>query len=115
MPEPFLEADLAKLRIAGRNQGAFGEFGSEISRVRIDDDLARVVTRAKALANQVIEPELLGTSDIHRVIQRRTQGHFLGILRSQVGTVGYALGSHDRQRNVVLHTGCGRVLEKVAR
>src|SRR5258705_12843469 len=40
---------------------------------------------------------------------------FLRVLRSEVGTVGYTLGSHHGQRDVMPHTGCCRVLEKVTR
>src|SRR4029450_10115884 len=40
---------------------------------------------------------------------------FLNVLRSEVGTVGYALGSYHGQRDVMLYTGCCRVLEKVTR
>ena len=32
----------------------------------------------------------------------------LSVLRSEIGTVGYPLGSHDGKRNVMLHTGCRR-------
>src|SRR6185295_16295071 len=40
---------------------------------------------------------------------------FLRVLRPEVGTVRYALGSHHGQRDVVPHTGRCRVLEKVTR
>src|SRR6185295_2905329 len=39
---------------------------------------------------------------------------FLSVLRPEVGTVEYALRSHYGQRDVMLHAGCCRVLEKVA-
>jgi hypothetical protein len=32
--------------------------------------------------------------------------YFLRVLGSEVGTVGYALGSHHRQRDEMLHTSC---------
>src|SRR5262249_12638805 len=39
--------------------------------------------------------------------------HFLSVLRPKIGTVGDSLGAHYRERNVVLYSGCSRVLEKV--
>jgi hypothetical protein len=38
--QPLLETDLAESRVAGRNQRALAEFGPEVPRVRVDDNLA---------------------------------------------------------------------------
>src|SRR6185503_14538902 len=58
--QPLLEADLAESRVAGRNQRALAEFGPEVPRVRVNDNLAGIVARTEALADQFIETELLG-------------------------------------------------------
>ena len=150
LAEPLLEADLAESRVAGRNQRALAEFGPEVPRVRVDDNLAGIVARAEALTDQFIETELLGTGHFNRAIQWRAHGdpadrlgdvisrhglneyrwqpnrrsvsgfigdaldeleelrrvndrvrdpgtldqRFLSVLRPEVGTVGYTLGSH---------------------
>src|SRR5262245_17625759 len=47
--QPLLKADLTESRVAGGNQRTLAEFGTEVPRVRVDDDLARVVARAEAL------------------------------------------------------------------
>src|SRR4029434_3110158 len=67
--QPLLEADLAESRVAGGNQRALAEFGPEVPRVRVNDNLARVVARAEALTDQFIEAELLGTGHFNRAIQ----------------------------------------------
>src|SRR5262245_3319696 len=72
--EPLLEADPAQPRVAGRNQRSLGQFGSEIPRVRVDDDLARVVTRLEALADQVIEAKAFWTGHFDRAVQWRAHG-----------------------------------------
>ena len=72
--EPLLEADLAESRVAGRNQRTLAEFGPEIPRVRVNDNLAGVVARAEALTDQFIETELLGTGHFNRAIHWRAHG-----------------------------------------
>jgi hypothetical protein len=84
LPEPVLEADLAKSRVAGRNQRALAELGSEIPRVRVDDNLARVVACAEALADQVIETELsitAASSNDGEFDTSTTTAHPAGLLR----------------------------------
>ena len=61
LAEPLLEADLSEARVARRNQRPLAEFGPEIARVRVNDNLAGVVARAEALTDQFVETELLGT------------------------------------------------------
>ena len=61
LTQPLLEADLAESRVVGRNQRALAEFGPEVPRMRVNDNLAGVVARAEALADQFIETELFGT------------------------------------------------------
>src|SRR5262245_56983206 len=169
--QPLLEPDLAESRVAGRNQRTLAELGSEVPRVRVNDNLAMVVARGEALADQFVETELLGTGHFGRAIQWRAHGNpgdslgdvisrhglneygwqpnrrslrgfigdardeleelrrvndrvrdpatfdqrFLSVLRSEVGTVGHTLGSHHGQRDVMPHTGCCGVLQKVTR
>jgi hypothetical protein len=60
LTEPVFETDLAELCVVGRNQRALAEFGPEVPRVRVDDNLARIVAPAEALMDQLIETELLG-------------------------------------------------------
>ena len=57
MDEP--KSDLAESRIVGRNQRALAEFGPEVLRVRVDDNLTGIGARAEALTDQLIETELL--------------------------------------------------------
>ena len=40
--QPLLEADLAESRVVGRNQRALAEFGPEVSRMRVNDNLTGV-------------------------------------------------------------------------
>ena len=74
LAEPFLEADLAESRLAGGNQRALAELGPEVPRVRIDHNLAGVVPRGEALADQFIETERLGTGHINRAVQWLAHG-----------------------------------------
>jgi hypothetical protein len=112
LAEPLLEADLAELRVVARNQRALAEFGPEVPRVRVDDNLAGVVARGKALTDQLIETELLGTGHFNRAIQRRglgdvISGHGLNEYRWQAnrrplsGVIGDARDELEELR--VLH------------
>src|SRR5213593_4419323 len=74
LTEPLFEARLAKSRAIAGNQRALAEFGSEVPRVRVGDNLARVVARAEALSNQLIEAELLRTGHFDGAIQWRAHG-----------------------------------------
>ena len=56
------------------NQRALAELGPEVARVRVDDNLARVVARAEALADQLIETELLRASHFNGAVQWRAHG-----------------------------------------
>ena len=56
--QPFLKVNLAESRVIAWNQRTLAKFGPEISRVGVDDNVARVVTRAESLADQVVEAEL---------------------------------------------------------
>ncbi len=75
LAEPFLKADLAESRGTGRNQRALGELGPEVPRVRVNDNLAGVIACVKALTDQFIETELLGTRHFNHAIQRRAHGN----------------------------------------
>src|SRR5215831_11304574 len=55
--QPLLEANVAQLRVAGRHQRACLELRSVVARMRVDNDLARVFARGKALTDQIIEPK----------------------------------------------------------
>src|SRR5262249_24724531 len=52
LAEPLVEPDVAESRLAPGNQRAFTEFSSEIPRMRIGDNIARVVVRGEALTDQ---------------------------------------------------------------
>ena len=84
LAEPFLEADLAESRVVGRHQRTLAEFGSEIPRVRVNNNLAGVVTRAEALTDQLIETERLGTGHFNRAIQWRAHGDPADRLRNVI-------------------------------
>ena len=68
LAEPLVEPDVAQPRLAPGNQRTFIQFGPEVPRVRISDDVARVVAREKVLTDQVIETQLYGTSHFNRAI-----------------------------------------------
>src|SRR5690349_5790361 len=72
--QPVQEADVAESRVVGRNQRALAEFGPEVPRVRVDDNLTRVVARAETQANQLIESEPLRTGYFNRAVQWRARG-----------------------------------------
>src|SRR5438270_11532599 len=63
LAEPLGEPDVAESRLAPGNQRPFTEFGPEVPRVRIGDNLAGVVVRGEALTDQFVETELLRTGD----------------------------------------------------
>src|SRR5262245_15995790 len=67
--QPLLEPDLAESRVAGRNQRTLAELGSEVPRVRVNHNLARVVACGQALTDQFVETELLGTCHFSRANQ----------------------------------------------
>ena len=72
--EPVLEAPLAESRVVIGNQRTLAKFRPEVPRVRVNDNLARVVLCAEALTDQLIETELLGPSNFDRAVQwRRTK------------------------------------------
>ena len=58
--------------------------------------------------------ELRGVNDRIRDSATLDQ-RLLSVLRAEVRTVRYPLGSHNGQRDVMRHTGCCRVLEYVPR
>jgi len=88
LAQPFLEADLAEPRVAGGNQRALAELGPEIPRVRVNDNLARVVARGKVLPDQVIEPELLGTGHFNRAIHRLPTATLATALATSSAAIG---------------------------
>ena len=45
--EPLVEPDVAESRLAPGNQRAFTEFGPEVPRLRIGDNLAGIVDAAR--------------------------------------------------------------------
>src|SRR4029078_331755 len=94
---PLLQADLAEPRAVRRDQRALAEFGPEVSRVRVSDHFARIVTRADALSNQVIKTEPLWTSDFNDAVQGRTDGG----PRDRLGDIisGYRLNQQGGQSN----------------
>ena len=74
MAEPLAETDVAESRLAPRNQRPFTEFGPEVPRVRIGDNLAGVVVRGEALTDQFVETELLRTGHFDDAVDWGTHG-----------------------------------------
>src|SRR3954465_11512229 len=72
--EPVAKMHLAQLRVIARNERALAEFGPEVPRVRVDDNIARVLARAKTLTDQLVETELFRAGHFHRAVHRRTDG-----------------------------------------
>ena len=114
-----------------REQGPLPQLGAEVARVRIGDHLARVVARAEALPDQVVEAELLGTRDLDHAIHWRTEGdlcqgagdivrrHGLDEHRRQAdrgavgGSIGNALDELEELRRVNDRVGDRRVLDQL--
>src|SRR5215813_7178131 len=74
LSEPIVEPDFAESRAAGRNQRPLAEFRPEVPRVRVDDDLARVVGGGEASTDEFVESELLRTGHFNRAVHRRARG-----------------------------------------
>src|SRR5947207_1391419 len=74
LAEPLAEPDVAESRLAPRNQRPFTEFGPEVPRVRIGDNLAGVVVRGEALTDQFVETELLRTRHFDDTVDSATHG-----------------------------------------
>src|SRR3954447_9807493 len=72
--QPLLKVDRAEARVIGRNERALVEFGAEVPRAGIDDNLARVVARAEALTDEVGEAKLFGTRHLDRAVHWRAHG-----------------------------------------
>ncbi len=72
--QPFLKVDLAESRVITWNQRTLAKFGPEISRVGVDDNGARVVTRAETLADQVVETELFRARHFNGAVYWRAHG-----------------------------------------
>src|SRR5262245_23312426 len=73
LAEPLLQMYPAEPSAVARNQRALVELRTEVPRMRVNDNLARIIACAQPLADQVIETELLGTGNFDRAILRR--GH----------------------------------------
>ena len=91
--QPLMQADLAESRVVGRNQRTLAEFGPEVSRVWVGDNVARVVARAEALTDQLIETELLGTGHFDGPIHRRAHGD----LTDRLGDIISRHGLNERR------------------
>src|SRR5262245_20622459 len=74
LAEPLIEPDVAESRLAPGNQRSFIQFGPEIPRVRIGDDLARVVGRGESLTDQRVETELFRTGHFNGAVDWCTHG-----------------------------------------
>ena len=72
--EPLAEPDVAESRLALGNQRAFTEFGPEVPRLRIGDNLAGIVVRGEALTDQFVETELLRTGDFNGAVDWGADG-----------------------------------------
>src|SRR5439155_26022964 len=81
LAEPLAEPDVAESRLAPRNQRPFTEFGPEVPRVRIGDNLAGVVVRGEALTDQFVETELLRTGQFYDAVEWGTHGDRADCLR----------------------------------
>src|SRR5262249_28237495 len=84
LAEPLVEPDGAESGFAPGNQRAFTEFGAEVPRVRIGDNLAAIVVRGKALADQFVETELLRTGHFDRAVHRSADGDLGNRLRDVI-------------------------------
>src|SRR5215211_3322022 len=71
--QPVAETDLAEVDRVRRQQAALLQLGAEVARLRVGDDRARIALRPEALADELIEGELLGTCNLNDAISRRPQ------------------------------------------
>jgi hypothetical protein len=101
--------------------GAHGDaadcLGNVISRHRLNENRWQSNRRSDGgfIGDALDELEELGRVNDRVRDPSALDQYLLSVLRSEVGTVGYPLGSHHGQRDVMLHTGCCSVLEKVTR
>src|SRR3954471_17528768 len=95
LEEPIVESDLAKSRAVSGNKRSFGELGAEITRVRIGDDVARIMPRGESLTDQLVEAELLRPCHFDHPVQRCTDGDSGDCLGDVVS--GHGLNEYRRQ------------------
>lgn len=56
----MLEAGLGEAGVGRGDESAFLQLGAEVARVRVRDDLAKVVALAQGASDKLVEVELLG-------------------------------------------------------
>src|SRR6476619_365834 len=68
--KPFLKTCLAELRFTDWNERVIAQLSTEVGRMRICYNLARIVACSKALANERIEAKSLWASYFNYSIER---------------------------------------------
>src|SRR5688572_17084931 len=71
--EPLVEADRAQARALSRRERAVVEDGTEVARVHVRHDLARVLGCPEKTPDDFIHGQSLGTGDFDGAIERRSE------------------------------------------
>src|SRR5258705_2315041 len=95
--EPVFETRLAEQRVIARNKCALVYLCAEVLRVRVSENLARIVACAEGLSDEFIETVLLGPGHLNGTIQRRSSRHSADRTGNIFGRHG--LNEHRRHSN----------------
>src|SRR4051812_16914091 len=71
---PFFEPRLGDPRVLSGEERALARVDAEVARLRVGDDLARIVGRFQHVADELVEAELFGSRDLDDAVQRRPDG-----------------------------------------
>ena len=69
--EPVRETRLVEPRVIARNECALANRHAVVARVRVGDNLARIVACAQTLSDEFVKPELFGPGYFHSAVHRR--------------------------------------------
>src|SRR5688572_26481277 len=74
-PEPVFETGFTESWVIARNQRVLIQLGSKIPRVRVRDNLARIVAYAQGKTDTFVETKLFGPRYFNGAIQWRPHRH----------------------------------------
>ena len=73
--EPIFETRFAESRVIAWNERVLAQFGAEVARVCVGDDLPRIVACAQAAADAFVETKPLWPCHFNGSIQWHTHGY----------------------------------------
>jgi hypothetical protein len=95
MAQPLVEAGLGELGVGGGDEGCVRPVRREVAGVGVRNHVAGIVAVARALADEVVEAELLGSRDLDDAVGWRPESNLGHRAGDVVG--GHGLDEHWRQ------------------